>query len=62
VNTAAEKVEPKSVYRPKIKLDAKGYIYLTWKLKLEGRHSGQRRLSRLTDGSQNFSDPVTVYN
>jgi len=60
VNPVAEKVEAKGEYRPKIKLDAKGNIYLTWTLKLEARHSGHIRFSRSTDGGQHFSAPVTV--
>lgn len=60
VNAAAEKVEAKGEYRPKIKLDSNDNIYLTWTLKLEGRHSGHIRFSRSTDGGQHFSDPVTV--
>ncbi|MDD5412970.1 MAG: exo-alpha-sialidase, partial [Methylobacter sp.] len=54
---AAEKIEAKSIYHPKIKLDAKGNIYLTRRLKLEGRHSDHVCLSRSTDSSQHFSAP-----
>jgi hypothetical protein len=60
VNSIAEKIEAKGEYRPKIKLDAKGNIYLSWTLKLEGRHSGHIRFSRSTDGGRHFSVPVTV--
>lgn len=60
VNPVAEKVEAKGEYRPKIKLDAKGNIYLTWTLKLEARHSGHIRFSRSEDGGRHFSAPVTV--
>jgi hypothetical protein len=60
VNAAAEKIEAKGEYRPKIKLDAKGNIYLTWTQKLEGKHSGHIRFSRSADGGQHFSEPVTV--
>jgi hypothetical protein len=59
-NSIAEKIEAKGEYRPKIKLDAKGDIYLTWTLKLEAKHSGHIRFSRSTDGGQHFSAPVTV--
>jgi len=62
VNPVAEKVEAKGEYRPKIKLDAKGNIYLTWTQKLEARHSGNIRFSRSIDGGQHFSAPVTVNN
>lgn len=62
VNTVAEKVEAKGEYRPKIKLDGKGNIYITWTQKLEGRHSGHIRFSRSTDGGRHFSAPVTVNN
>jgi len=60
VNSVAEKIEAKGEYRPKIKPDAKGNIYLSWTQKLEGRHSGHIRFSRSTDGGQHFSAPVTV--
>ncbi len=60
VNTVGEKVEAKGEYRPKIKLDTKGNMYLSWTLKLEGRHSGHIRFSRSTDGGRHFSVPVTV--
>ncbi|WP_031437536.1 sialidase family protein [Methylobacter tundripaludum] len=60
VNAAAEKIEAKGEYRPKIKLDAKGAIYLTWTQKLEAKHSGHIRFSRSIDGGQHFSAPVTV--
>ncbi len=60
VNSGAEKIEAKGEYRPKIKLDTKGAIYLTWTLKLEGPHKGHIRFSRSTDGGQHFSTPVTV--
>ncbi len=60
VNSVAEKIEAKGEYRPKIKPDVKGNIYLTWTLKLEGRHSGHIRFSRSTDGGRHFSAPVTV--
>ncbi|TAK62855.1 sialidase family protein [Methylobacter sp.] len=62
VNSVAEKIEAKGEYRPKIKLDAKGNIYLTWTQKLEGKHSGHIRFSRSTDDGQHFSAPVTVNN
>ncbi|HEY8097474.1 MAG TPA: sialidase family protein, partial [Methylobacter sp.] len=60
VNSGAEKIEAKGEYRPKIKLDAKGNIYLTWTQKLEGKHSGHIRFSRSSDGGEHFSVPVTV--
>jgi hypothetical protein len=60
VNAVAEKIEAKGEYRPKIKLDTKGTVYLTWTQKLEAKHSGHIRFSRTTDGGQNFSEPVTV--
>ncbi len=59
VNPVAEKIEAKGEYRPKIKTDAKGNIYLSWTQKLEGKHSGHIRFSRST-GGQHFSAPVTV--
>ncbi len=60
VNSVAEKIEAKGEYRPKIKPDAKGNIYLTWTQKLEAKHSGHIRFSRSVDGGEHFSAPVTV--
>jgi hypothetical protein len=60
VNTAPEAIAARGEYRPKIKLDGQGSIYLTWTHNLEKRHTGHIRFSRSTDGGKSFSPPVTV--
>jgi hypothetical protein len=60
VNAVPEPVKAHGEYRPKIKLDSKGSIYLTWTLKLEKRNTGHIRFSRSTDGGRHFSDPITI--
>lgn len=60
VNAVAEKVIAKGENRPKIKLDAKGNVYISWALSLDKRHTGHIRFSRSTDGGKSFSAPVTV--
>ncbi|WP_225616381.1 sialidase family protein [Methylomonas albis] len=60
VNTESESIAAHGEYRPKIKLDALGNIYLTWTQNLEKRHTGHIRFSRSTDGGKSFSKPVTV--
>jgi len=60
VNTIAEPVAAKGESRPKIKLNKKGHIYLTWVRTLDKKRSTYVRFSRSTDGGQHFSEPVTV--
>jgi hypothetical protein len=60
VNTEPESIAAHGEYRPKIKLDPHGNIYLTWTQNLEKRHTGHIRFSRSTDGGKSFSKPVTV--
>ncbi len=60
VNTVPEKVAAENESRPKIKIDAKGNIYLTWVITLDEKRSTYVRFSRSTDGGQHFSTPVTV--
>ncbi len=60
VNADPEPVIAKGEYRPKIKLDAQGNIYLTWTNKLDKPHSGNIRFSRSIDGGKHFSEPVTL--
>lgn len=60
VNTEAEAIAAHDEYRPKIKLDSKGAIYLTWTQNLEKRHTGNIRFSRSIDGGKSFSKPITV--
>ena len=60
VNATAEPVAAKGESRPKIKLDNKGTIFLTWDQTLDKKRSTYVRFSRSTDGGQHFSEPVTV--
>lgn len=60
VNAEPESIAAHDEYRPKIKLDAQGNIYLTWTQNLDKRHTGHIRFSRSTDGGMSFSKPVTV--
>jgi hypothetical protein len=60
VNAVAEKITAKGENRPKIKLDAKGNIYLTWAWSVGEHHAGHIRFSRSSDGGKSFSAPVTV--
>ncbi|MDD1620662.1 MAG: glycoside hydrolase [Methylococcaceae bacterium] len=60
VNAEPETIAAHGEYRPKIKLDAQGHIYLTWTQNLQKRHTGHIRFSRSTDGGKSFSKPVTV--
>jgi len=60
VNAEPESIAARGEYRPKIKLDGQGNIYLTWTQNLEKRHTGHIRFSRSTDGGKSFSKPVTV--
>jgi hypothetical protein len=60
VNATPEKVAAENESRPKIKVDAKGNIYLTWVLTLDKKRSTYVRFSRSTDGGKSFTTPVTV--
>jgi len=60
VNSQAERIEAHGEYRPKLKLDDNGSVYLTWTQPMEKRYTGQIRFSRSTDGGQSFSQPITV--
>jgi len=60
VNAEPESIAARGEYRPKIKLDEQGNIYLTWTQNLEKRHTGHIRFSRSVDGGNSFSKPVTV--
>ena len=60
VNQQAEAILAHGEYRPKIKFDQQGNIYLTWTQSLEKRYSGHIRFSRSTDGGKSFSQPITI--
>ena len=60
VNAIAEPIAAKGESRPKIKLDDKGTVFLSWDRNLDKKRSTYVRFSRSTDGGQHFSKPVTV--
>jgi hypothetical protein len=60
VNAQPENIAASNESRPKIKIDAKGNINLTWTLMLDEKRSSYIRFSRSTDGGKHFSTPVTV--
>ena len=60
VNRIPEAVSARGENRPKIVLDKKGKIYVSWTTPLEKRYTGNVRFSYSEDGGQHFSDPVTV--
>lgn len=60
VNLVPEKVEAKGEYRPKIKSDGQGNVFLTWTTKLEAKHTGNIRFSRSSDGGRHFTAPATL--
>ena len=60
VNRIPEKVSSRGENRPKIKLDSKGNIFLTWTQGLAKRFSSNIRFSRSTDDGHSFSEPVTI--
>lgn len=60
VNSIAEPVIAHDEYRPKIQLDRRDNIYLTWTRSLKKRHTGDIRFSRSLDGGRTFSEPVTI--
>ncbi len=60
INSKPEAVAAANESRPKIKVDAKGNIYLTWVITLDEKRSTYVRFSSSTDGGKHFSTPVTV--
>lgn len=60
VNQIAENIAANGEYRPKLKFDQQGNIFLTWTQSLEKRHTGHVRFSRSMDHGQTFSTPVTI--
>ncbi|WP_411726313.1 sialidase family protein, partial [Methyloglobulus sp.] len=60
VNLIPEAVAAQNESRPKIKVDAKGSIYLTWAISLDKKRSSYVRFSQSTDGGKHFSAPMTV--
>jgi len=60
VNRIPEKISAHGENRPKIVVDNKGKIYLSWTTPLKKRYTGNIRFSYSEDGGKNFSTPVTV--
>lgn len=60
VNQNPESIAAHGEYRPKLKFDAQGNLYLTWTQNLEKRHTGNIRFSRSLDGGKTFSQAITI--
>lgn len=60
VNRVPEKIYARGENRPKIAIDNKGHIYISWTQRLGKRFSGHIRFSRSVDGGKTFSEPVIV--
>lgn len=60
VNLTAEKISARGENRPKIALNNKGGIYISWTTPLEKRFSGNVRFSYSNNNGRSFSEPVTV--
>jgi len=60
VNRIPEKISARGENRPKIVIDNKGKIYISWTTPLKKPYTGNVRFSYSDDGALNFSQPVTV--
>ena len=60
VNRFPEAISARGENRPKIVVDKKGRIHVSWKTPLEKRFTGHIRFSRSTDGGEHFAEPITV--
>lgn len=60
VNSIAEKIYTNGENRPKIALDNKDNIFISWTQKTPGRFSGDIRFSRSTDNGKNFQNVQTI--
>jgi len=60
VNPEPEKIHNNGEARPKIAVDAKGFIYVAYTQRLPKRFTGNIRFSRSVDSGQHFSKPVTI--
>lgn len=60
VNRIPEKISARGENRPKIVVDNKGKIYVSWTTPLKKRYTGNVRFSYSEDGGLNFSQPLTV--
>ena len=60
VNRIPEPISARGENRPKIVLDKKGKIYVSWTTPLQKRYTGNVRFSYSNDQGQHFADPITV--
>ncbi len=60
VNPIEETIYTNGENRPKVVLNSKGNIFVSWTEKTEGFYSGNIRFSRSLDGGENFQDPITI--
>ncbi len=60
VNRTPEAIYDDGENRPKIIVNEKNEIFVSWTHKTPGRYSGDVRFARSLDGGQNFDKPVTV--
>lgn len=60
VNRFPEAISARGENRPKIAVDKKGHVYVSWTTPLEKRFTGHIRFSRSTDGGEHFAEPITV--
>jgi len=60
VNTIPEKISARGENRPKIAINNKGSIYVSWTTPLEKRFSGNVRFSYSNDNGISFVKPVTI--
>jgi hypothetical protein len=60
VNRIPEVIAARGENRPKVAINQKGYVYVSWTQRLKKRFSGHIRFSRSIDHGEHFSDPVTV--
>lgn len=60
VNRLPEAISARGENRPKIVVDRKGRVFVSWTTPLEKRFTGYIRFSRSLDGGEHFAEPITV--
>ena len=60
VNRVPEAISARGENRPKIVIDQKGKIYVSWTTPLAKRFTGNIRFSYSSDNGKNFSEPKTI--
>jgi len=60
VNSTPEKISARGENRPKIAVNNKGAIYVSWTTPLKKRFTGNVRFSYSNDNGKTFSRPITV--